>query len=223
MHPEKITTGGVVAVLRRWLGTDRRPHFAMPGFLLDAGAKAGDFAALLGWRPPVRSTAIAELRRGVTGDPQPWMTGTGISPRALDDILRHRPVTVQERWFAQLYLLKALTIVALVFFWCVSGGIVLAFSFKAAADILIAHGFSTGMANAATLLSSLMDICVGLAIAFRRTSRAGLMAGIGVSLFYMISAAFLTPELWIEPLGALVKTGPAIVLMLAALAISDER
>jgi hypothetical protein len=33
----------------------------------------------------------------------------------------------------------------------------------------------------------------------------------------------LTPDLWIEPLGALVKTGPAIVLMLMALAMADSR
>jgi len=64
---------------------------------------------------------------------------------------------------------------------------------------------------------------VGLAIAFRRTSRRGLLAGIVVSLFYMVGAAILTPELWLEPLGALVKTGPAIVLMLVALAISEDR
>ena len=68
-----------------------------------------------------------------------------------------------------------------------------------------------------------MDISVGLAIAVRKSSRFGLGAGICVSLFYMIGAALLTPELWIEPLGALVKTGPAIVLMLVALAISDDR
>ena len=36
-------------------------------------------------------------------------------------------------------------------------------------------------------------------------------------------AAILTPDLWIEPLGALVKTGPAIVLMLVALLILDNR
>jgi hypothetical protein len=39
----------------------------------------------------------------------------------------------------------------------------------------------------------------------------------------MMGAAILTPDLWIEPLGALVKTGPAIVLMLVALAILDNR
>ena len=52
---------------------------------------------------------------------------------------------------------------------------------------------------------------------------AALIAGIGVALFYMIGAAIMTPDLWIEPLGALVKTGPAIVLMLVALATLDDR
>ncbi len=35
--------------------------------------------------------------------------------------------------------------------------------------------------------------------------------------------ALLTPDLWIEPLGALVKTGPAIVLMAVGLAMLDNR
>lgn len=44
-----------------------------------------------------------------------------------------------------------------------------------------------------------------------------------VILGYMFGAAILTPDLWIEPLGALVKTGPAIVLMLVALLMLDNR
>ncbi|MEP0322464.1 DoxX-like family protein, partial [Bauldia litoralis] len=59
--------------------------------------------------------------------------------------------------------------------------------------------------------------------AFRRTCAWGLIAGIVGSLGYMAGALGLTPDLWIEPLGALVKTGPAIVLMLVALAILDDR
>jgi hypothetical protein len=50
-----------------------------------------------------------------------------------------------------------------------------------------------------------------------------LILGIAASLGYMLGAAILTPDLWIEPLGALVKTGPAIVLMLVALATLDNR
>ena len=56
-------------------------HHACPRFLLDLGAKLGDLANLLGWMPPMRTTAIAELRRGVSGDPARWMTATGIVPK----------------------------------------------------------------------------------------------------------------------------------------------
>jgi len=57
----------------------------------------------------------------------------------------------------------------------------------------------------------------------RRACRIGLLTGIAVSLGYMASAAVITPDLWVEPLGALVKTGPAIVLMLVALATLKDR
>jgi hypothetical protein len=39
----------------------------------------------------------------------------------------------------------------------------------------------------------------------------------------MLGTALFTPDLWIEPLGALVKTAPAIVLMLVALLTLDNR
>ena len=48
-------------------------------------------------------------------------------------------------------------------------------------------------------------------------------SGILLSFGYMAGCAILTPDLWLEPLGALVKTGPAIVLMLVALLTLDNR
>jgi hypothetical protein len=72
-------------------------------------------------------------------------------------------------------------------------------------------------------ITSLMDISIGVLIAFRRTCAAGLIAGIFLSLGYMLGTAVLTPDLWFEPLGALVKTGPAIALTLVALLTLDSR
>jgi DoxX-like family len=72
-------------------------------------------------------------------------------------------------------------------------------------------------------VTSLMDISIGVLIAYRRTCAFGLLAGIVVSLSYMLGTAILAPDLWIEPLGALVKTGPAIVLMGVALLTLDNR
>jgi hypothetical protein len=102
-------------------------------------------------------------------------------------------------------------------------GCSLVISYDAAAEILRSHGFPPSLIAPVTIGTSLMDMTIGTLIAFRRTAAVGLVAGIVASLSYMVGAAILTPDLWIEPLGALVKTGPAIVLMLVALLTLDNR
>ena len=104
--------GEVVALFRRRFGGPA-PLLTAPSWLLDIGALGGDALAWLGWRPPVRSTAVAQLRRGVAGDPLPWITATGIEPVPLETVLARLPASVQERWFARLYLLKALILIVL--------------------------------------------------------------------------------------------------------------
>lgn len=222
MEAVPSTVEAVVDGFRQRFGGPRRIG-RLPAWLLDVGAWTGDLAAMLGWRPPVRETALRELRRGVKGDPGPWIAATGLTPAPLHKILEDLSSTVQERWFARLYLVKAVMLVSLVGFWSLSGLIALTAAFDAASKILTSHGFPAGLARGITVGSSLADICIGVAIAFRRTSHAGLVAGIGLSLFYMVAATFVTSDLWLDPLGALVKTGPAIVLMIVTLAVLENR
>ena len=223
MQAQPVTLGGVIDQFRRSFGTAAWPRIALPAFLLDLGARLGDLANLLGWMPPMRTTAIAELRRGVSGNPARWMTATGIVPKTIAQTAGQRPATIQDKWFARLFPIKALMIASLVLFWVVSGFIALVISYDAAAEILSSHGFPPSLVAPVTVGTSLMDMGIGVLIAFRRTSAFGLIAGIVASLGYMVGAAILTPDLWIEPLGALVKTGPAIVLMLVALLTLDNR
>ena len=223
MQPQPVTLSGVIDQFRTAFGTSSWTQIALPGFLLGLGAKLGDLANRLGWMPPMRSTAIAELRRGVSGDPSPWMTATGIVPKAIAQAVGGHAATVQDKWFARLFLVKALVIASLTLFWTVSGFIALFISYPAATGILSSHGFPPALVGPVTVLTSLMDMSIGILIAIRRTSAIGLIWGIVASLGYMVGAAILTPDLWIEPLGALVKTGPAIVLMLVALLTLDNR
>ena len=223
MQSEPITMAGVIKQFRLAFGTAGWPRFAMPSFMLDLGARLGDVASTLGWMPPMRTTAIAELRRGVRGDPSAWIAATGIAPKTLADAIGRHPATIQDKWFARLFLIKALIFASLVAFWLVSGFIALFVSYRAAAGILNAHNFPPALVDPITIGTSLMDMSIGVLIAFRRTAAIGLVAGIVASLGYMFGAAILTPDLWIEPLGALVKTGPAIVLMLVALLMLDNR
>jgi uncharacterized protein YbjT (DUF2867 family) len=223
MQPQPVTLGRVIEQFRWSFGTAAMPRLTPPAFMLDAGARLGDLVNWLGWMPPMRSNAIAELRRGVVGDPAPWMEATGIIPNTIAQAVGQRPATIQEKWFARLFLIKALVIASLVLFWTVSSFIALFISYRAAAGILASHGFPAQWVDPVTILTSLMDMTIGVLIAFRHTCAVGLVAGIVASLGYMAGAAILTPDLWIEPLGALVKTGPAIVLMLVALVILDNR
>jgi uncharacterized protein YbjT (DUF2867 family) len=222
MSRQPSTVGEVIEVLGHHLGGPRR-RMPVPAVFLDLGARAGDIAARLGWSPPMRSTALLEMRRGVAGDPRPWIAATGIEPASLDSTVRRLPAGVQEKWFARLYLVKPLILASLAAFWALSGLIALTVAFPAATGLLASRGFSTTLAMAITVASSLADISVGVLIACRKTCRIGLLVGVALSLCYMASAAAITPDLWIEPLGALVKTGPAIVLMLVALAVLEDR
>ena len=222
MEEEPGTVAEVIEAFRAH-GGGPTWRLAAPGFLLRLGGWAGDLSAWLGWTPPMRSTAIQEMRRGLLGNPALWTAATGITPLSARQAIAALPATVQERWFARLYLLKAVILVTLVLFWIISSLIALTVGFIGARDILLHHGFSFPMAHWLTLISSLMDFAIGMLIAIRRTSRFGLIAGIIQSLGYMVLAAVIAPELWIEPLGALVKTGPAVILMLVALALADDR
>lgn len=223
MQEEQVTLGDVIDHFRQALGTREWRRIAIPAFLLDIGARLGDLANLFGWMPPMRSTAIAELRRGVKGNPAGWISATGITPMTIAEMAAQRPATIQDKWFARLFPIKALIIASIVVFWVASGFIALVISYEAAADILRSHNFPPSLVGPITVGSSLMDMSIGLLIAFRRTAAFGLIAGIVASFGYMAGAAILTPDLWIEPLGALVKTGPAIVLMLVALLTLDNR
>jgi uncharacterized protein YbjT (DUF2867 family) len=223
MQPQPISLGRVIEQFRWSFGTTTGLRIPLPTFLLDFGATLGDLASRLGWSPPLRSTALAELRRGVRGDPSGWMAATGIVPITIDARIGSRTASIQDKWFARLFLIKALTIASLALFWTLSGFIALVISYASAKAILTAHDFPPALVAPFTIASSVVDMTIGCLIALRRSCRVGLLAGIVVSLGYMMGAALLTPDLWIEPLGALVKTGPAIVLMLVALLTLDNR
>src|ERR1700743_339805 len=158
MQKQPVSRGGVIDQFRFAFGTADWTRIRMPAFLLDLGARCGDLANRLGWMPPMRSTAIAELRRGVAGDPTGWMQATGIAPKTIADVVGRRPATIQDKWFARLFLVKALIIASLVLFWVASGFIALVISFPATKAILVDHGFPSSLVVPFAAITTLMDI-----------------------------------------------------------------
>ncbi len=222
-HPQVHTLGDIVAALRQWHGFPPRRPLRIPELAQPVIAMSAEIVGRLGWRSPARWTALAQLKRGAVGDPAAWMRATGIEPRSLDAILAERPASVQDRWFARLYLLKPLAIFSLALFWILTGAIALGPGRTAAIAQMTGVGFSASMAELTVVLGSLIDIALGLLVCVRKFARIALLLMLFVTLAYLVAGTILTPQLWVDPLGPLLKIVPILIATLFTLAIVDDR
>ena len=221
--PRTWSFNEVVALLRRWLRWPPARRVGLPEPLAALVYKLGDGISLLGWRPPARSTARQEILRGATGDPAPLAHATGLEPRDLAAALMAEPSSVQERWFARLYLLKPLVFVVLSLFWIATGLIALGPGWEQGIGLMLEGGITHSLAEATVVAGAVADICIGIGIAFRRTAKRALYAALALSLAYVIIGTALVPRLWIDPIGPLLKIWPIMVLILVAIAICKDR
>lgn len=212
----------VLVAFRAWLGLPPAGVVPMPAFLGRIAAGVADGLGLLGWRSPLRSAALAALARGVTGNPISWNKISDQPLLPLEATLANMPAHVQERWFARLWLAKPVVFGCLSLFWLASGIIALVRQDEAA-NILVSRGVPVNFAYFSVLAGSAADILVGAAVLVRPFARPALLAMIAITLFYLAASTLLAPELWLAPLGPLVKTIPMLCLVLVALAVLDER
>jgi uncharacterized protein YbjT (DUF2867 family) len=221
--PRQWSFSEAVQLFRRWMRWPRAREIAIPAWLAAAIYWLGDVAGLLGWRPPVRSTARLEMRRGAVGDPSAWQAIVGIKARDLEEALRCDPASVQDRWFARLYLLKPVVLGSFGLFWIATGLISLGPGWNEGMALLRESGASGTIALAAIVSGGLADIGIGMAILYRRTSCYGLYAALAITMAYTIIGTFLVPHLWSHPLGPMLKIWPIIIFNLVAIAIREDR
>lgn len=212
----------VLVGLRAWLGLRPAQVVAVPPIISGITSLVADALARLGWRSPMRTAALRQLAAGVVGRPDDARNKLGLRIQGLGEILAQRPAGVQERWYAQLYFLKPLSLAVLAGFWAVSGAVGLA-NHPAASGLLERAGFSEDLAHAAVLAGSLIDLGLAVLVCMRRSARPALRGMVLVTAAYLICATIWLPRLWADPLGPLVKSIPAAVLALVALAVMEER
>jgi len=214
--PEVLTLADLVRLHRQWLGLPPARVLSLPGWLAKPVTWLADISGLLGWRSPLRSTAMIVMSEGIrsTGD-------SGFIATSAAATLAANPSGVQDLWFARLYLLKPLVVAGLSAFWLLSGLIPLLALEKTSAHFL--PYMPQAAATALTLATCLIDIALCATVLVRPLSQRALIGMLGVSLAYLAGANLLEPALWLDPLGPLVKVLPSILLTLAALAILDER
>lgn len=222
LHEAPTTLGDLLKRLRRWLGADPAPVLEAPPVVARTVGRIADGLGWLGWRSPMRTASLEQLRMGVTGDGTASARMLGVAPRSLDALLTARPAGVQERWFARLYLMKPVVLGGLAAFWFVSGVIGL-ISREAAEVVLLQTGLSEGASRLAVVGGSLVDMALGLAVLFRPWARGALWGMVLMTAAYLAGASLFRPDLWLDPLGPMVKAAIAALPALVALATLDDR
>ena len=218
--PETLSVRHAVAEHRAWLGLPPAKTVEIPAGWAQPVVWLADLLGSLGWRSPLRSTAIEIAGGGAAVTPSLARTAERAAA-PLAATLAANPAGVQDLWFARLYLIKPLILGVLSLFWFASGAIAL-LHFDQTAGLLADAIGSRPAASALTVATSLADLLLGMAV-FRRFARPALIGMVLLSLAYLLAATIVAPELWADPLGPLVKVLPATMLALVALAILDER
>jgi uncharacterized protein YbjT (DUF2867 family) len=216
---ETTSLADLVALHRGWLGLPPAPVIPLSPAVAKPVTWLADMAGRLGWRSPLRSTAMAVMSEGVlrTGNTQ----NPGLRLQTAAETLAANPGGVQDLWFARLYLLKPVVISGLSLFWLLSGLVPLFAPAEAARHFAPFMPEGTGMAL--TLATCAFDIMLGATVLLRPLARTALYGMLAVSLAYLLGATLLEPALWADPLGPLVKVLPSLLLTLVALATLEER
>jgi uncharacterized protein YbjT (DUF2867 family) len=216
-HPQVHRLADIVIALRGWLGFAPRRVLALPDAFAKAVAAVADALGFLGWRSPARTTSLAQLTAGVIGDPRRWMAETGIAPKSLDQVLAARPASVQDRWFARLYLLKPLAILGLAIATIVPN------AERLAAFLGFGPGYLGGHAMLLGAASSAVALLAGLSLAVRPAARCALLVLLVLTLSQLAGLWFRPSISFAGLLDAVAFKLPMLLLILFTLGILDDR
>jgi hypothetical protein len=106
----------------------------------------------------------------------------------------------------------------LAVFW-IGSGVINLISLVQAAEQLGLAGFGPSVSRAVVEAASAFDIAVGLLVCIRRTAPLALKGMVLFVLAYIVAGTIWRRDLWLDPLGPLLKMLPVGVLALAALAM----
>jgi hypothetical protein len=114
--------------------------------------------------------------------------------------------------------LLPLILAVLAVFWIGTGVVSLVSLVQAAEQIGLA-GFGPGTSRVAVEAFAAIAIVLGLLVCIRRTTPLALKGMALVSAVYILVGTLWRRDLWLDPLGPLLKMAPVAALSIAALSI----
>jgi hypothetical protein len=144
------------------------------------------------------------------------MAESGVAPKSLDQILATRAASVQDRWFARLYLLKPVAIL----------GLALAVIVPSAGRLPVLLGFVSGSVGGHAMplaaATNALAVLAGLSLLVRPAARCALLVLLVLTLWQLV--------VWFRPsipffwsLNAVTFWLPMLLAVLFTLGILDDR
>lgn len=219
---DKLKLDTIIALHRRWLQMPETRAAAYVGWLVPVATRVADALGHLGWRSPLRSTAIVTLEDGISGDPAAIETLLGRPATELRALVDGRPLGRSERMAAQVALLLPFALGSLMLLWIGSGVLGLV-RLDAVAARLAANGTEPSLARMLAAGSALADIIVGLMLCWRLLARPAILVMAAMALAYLVVGTIIEPGLWLDPLAPLLKLVPILALLGLCWVALDER
>lgn len=217
--PDVLSLKEILARYRMWLGFPSVPFISMPMGFMRLLARLGDMAG----GGPISSNALAQLTAGNADDGQRFAAAIGFAPQAFSTLLAQEPAEVQDRWHARLFFLAPFLKGVLVLMWLVSGLVGIFTGPVIAKAVLAAVGWNSEWAMPIVWATCLIDFAIAALILLDGRGNRSTMVQLAVIAFYTIALTVALPQLWLDPLGPLLKNVPILAAVLCHGAVSNAR
>ncbi|MCW2411955.1 MULTISPECIES: SDR family oxidoreductase [unclassified Sphingobium] len=217
--PDTMELRDLLVRYRRWLGFGDAAILRVPMPLMRVLGKAGDFFG----SGPVSSSSLDQMVAGNAGDSAAFERAIGFRPRSLDVALQASPAQVQDRWHARLYFLAPALKIVLVLMWLVSAWLGFAHGQVRTEEVTSGLGLPLLWTEPLRIAGSLLDIAMAGWLLVDRFGRWSTLGQCLLIIGYTAVIGYALPELWIDPLGPLLKNAPILLAVLMHGAIADRR
>ena len=217
--PEILSLKEILSQYRAWLGFSPVPFLSIPLGLMRVVAKLGDATGA----GPISSNSLAQLIAGNAGDGERFAAAIGFKPMAMASLLAQEPAEVQDRWHARLFFLAPLLKLVLALMWLVSGLVGFFTGPRLATAALAAAGLGGEWTMPVVWITCLIDLALVAVILTDKRGKRATVAQLTVITLYTIVLTIALPQLWLDPLGPLLKNLPILAAVLCHGAVSDPR
>ncbi|TVQ41308.1 MAG: SDR family oxidoreductase [Wenzhouxiangella sp.] len=220
--PEVLTLKDYLLATRRWLKLPEPSLIvSVPMGLVRLAGRLGDLLRA----GPLGQTMTRMLERGNVspGSPADQTDSGATEMRSVSASLAQSASFVQDRWHARLYWLGPMAWLALVVIWLVSALSGLVADAVEFGPVLDRMGVPLAWQPVLVLSTAALNLALGIALLLRIwLARVLALMWICV-LAYSLGLGLLVPELWLEPIGGLVKNLALLVLIPVVMVLENRR